>query len=139
MKYLLITILCLIIMVVPYVIAINKKEKSRFIIMCIHTLDVIIANILNFTTLKKLLNHCNGCAVLGVKIKGIDFSRAENMLGINIIDANEVKILFVIILSIVTIALLRMRNTENKEKSRIAGCIVLIVIEMLMSLVLVNG
>lgn len=145
MEYLKLTIVCLIIMIVPYVVVIIKKGKTRFPIMCIHTFDVLIANFLHVIAFNKLFNHCNECMSLQEKVIGIDFSRTENMLGVSIIDGNEAKELLVLIASIVTIILLHFankKNTEEKEVSKKVGIvidIVIILFEMFMSLAVNMG
>lgn len=146
MIYLVVTIALLIMIILSYTILIimnTKKTENKFIIMCIHTFSVIIANLLHISTFNKLFNHCNECAIysnINSIPKGIDFSRKENMLGITAFDGNDAKMYLVFIISIITILLLISANKRNKEKSKIKKilenivCVVIMLFEALMSL-----
>lgn len=145
MIYLAVAIVFLIMIILSYTILIIMnitKTENKFIIMCIHTFSVIIANLLHISTFNKLFNHCNECATysnINSIPKDIDFSRKENMLGITAFDGNDAKFYLVFIISIITILLLISANRRNKEKSKLKKvlenivCVVIMLFETLMS------
>lgn len=145
MSYLVISIIFLTIIVLAYIVLNLLKENSKFLIMCVHTFSVFIANLLHIVSFNKLFNHCNHCVIYSSSEsipKGIDFSRKENILGITQIDGNDAKMYLVLIVSIITILLLYFANKRNTEKNKstkileTVGCIVVILIEASISLVI---
>lgn len=150
MIYLVVTIALLIMIILSYTILIimnTKKIENKFIIMCIHTFSVIIANLLHISTFNKLFILRNECVAISrtevipkrINFIGINFSREMNMLGITGIDRNDVKMYLVFIISIITILLLISANKRNKEKSKIKkvleniACVAIILYETFMS------
>lgn len=105
MIYLIITMIFVITIILSYIII--MKIESKFLLMCIHTYSVFLANVLHVIAFNKLFYHCKHCLFFEYTIiKGIDFSRSENMLGVTIIDGNDAKIILVLIVSLLTTILL---------------------------------
>lgn len=143
MSYLAISIIFLFIIVLAYLVLVLLKENSKFLIMCIHTFSVFIANLLHIVSFNKLFNHCKHCIIYSSAEsipKGMDFSRKENILGITQIDGNDAKMYLVFMVSIITMILLYFANRRNNEKNKstkileTVGCIVVILVEASVSL-----
>lgn len=137
MVYLIIALIVIFIIICMYVFLLIKKCDTQSPVIIVNVISVMLTNILHYFVLVRLFYHCKNCVFGSEKIRGIDFFRFENILGVNMIDANDVKSIMIITISIMSILLLFLVNKRNNKQSHSDKVTTTVIYGVLM--LIVNG